>query len=903
MAEGSSQASRDAKKLDELVSEITVLENLVEDLDIPREAFKHSFSLIDAELTRLNPSVQSSVNLHIPGVQVKKQSPQWKSGGVARLSATLYLPVKQYPNKNLIGRLIGRKGTTINRIQRETLCSITLKGHGVRKPFGSSQPQKPSFLSFPPDADCWTSMAQATDEEEKEEEDGTAETSVDSNTGGNDSSSSMFHFSEDVKQVSTKLYENWKKNILCDVTLVVEGLRISAHTIVLAAMSPYFEALFTSELYNKNEAEIDLHGLDAQAVKILVEYAYTRKLKIGAGNVESLLAAASFLQLHSLKEACALFMQNELGPHNCLGVLEFAKLHDCTSLYKAAEEILQSRCQEVLQEEEFLVHASVDRMRHLLETYSHQSCQVKPEILHAVVQWIESDMTDHIQYTQEFLTLAGIKAMTPKSLEAFYDDHPLLAATEVYQSLDTSLRDMHAQGLSTRDTSQSNEVINAVIQGEWFSNRKIYDIQPNLRIGSATFRNSPTFSSLFPDVQHKPLNSSRLLSTFTLHNDNIYFAGGTRDTDTYKNNWKGAFCKDPNSGRSLRILHAGGSDNITLEQPKVDAGAAVLNDRLYIVGGALPVSTCRSYGYHTKRVLYMPELVEAVDMNLGQVLSDVPALMTPRSCARAAALNGRLYVVGGSQLLVEENPDTTVQKGNMSHRRAVFAAPTVVTATAMSLNQAEAYDPREGKWTAVSSLDKPRRGHGLLMYDECLFAAGGYDDHRILNSVECYEPRMDRWMAVPSMNYERLGVALTTYNNLLCAVGGVPSVEYFSDRVGSCSPRKLGFPSLELYDPWTKTWTNLHCYDRFVETYITSAISAHKEMKLKTRKPVPPVKKSPGPFRNGRETIDIPHLDLSRGRFFSSRYSDESDFDYEDEYEYLMNMADLDYNSDDPYIF
>eukprot|EP00397_Hematodinium_sp_SG-2012_P022412 GEMP01023220.1.p1 GENE.GEMP01023220.1~~GEMP01023220.1.p1 ORF type:complete len:538 (+),score=98.17 GEMP01023220.1:52-1614(+) len=52
----------------------------------------------------------------------------------------------------------------------------------------------------------------------------------------------------------------FKRGILTDITLVVEGKEIPTHRAILAAHSPFFEGLFTSGMSETNESKVTLHS-------------------------------------------------------------------------------------------------------------------------------------------------------------------------------------------------------------------------------------------------------------------------------------------------------------------------------------------------------------------------------------------------------------------------------------------------------------------------------------------------------------------------------------------------------------------------------------------------------------------------------------------------------------------
>ena len=88
---------------------------------------------------------------------------------------------------------------------------------------------------------------------------------------------------------------------LCDVTLRVKDAdtgahlpcELHAHKCVLAALSPYFQAMFGLELAESRQSCVAISQLDAATLGAIVDYAYTSTLDINAANVQSLLAAAN----------------------------------------------------------------------------------------------------------------------------------------------------------------------------------------------------------------------------------------------------------------------------------------------------------------------------------------------------------------------------------------------------------------------------------------------------------------------------------------------------------------------------------------------------------------------------------------------------------------------------------
>lgn len=62
---------------------------------------------------------------------------------------------------------------------------------------------------------------------------------------------------------------------LTDVVLIAGDVRIPAHRLVLSSVSDYFAAMFTNNLRESQETEIQLWSIDPPALKACIQYIYT----------------------------------------------------------------------------------------------------------------------------------------------------------------------------------------------------------------------------------------------------------------------------------------------------------------------------------------------------------------------------------------------------------------------------------------------------------------------------------------------------------------------------------------------------------------------------------------------------------------------------------------------------
>ena len=73
--------------------------------------------------------------------------------------------------------------------------------------------------------------------------------------------------------------------------------KIPIHRVVMVACSHYFRAMMTGVMRESREESVDLKGVTAGGLSVVVDFAYTGRLELTTDNVEEVLSAASHLQV------------------------------------------------------------------------------------------------------------------------------------------------------------------------------------------------------------------------------------------------------------------------------------------------------------------------------------------------------------------------------------------------------------------------------------------------------------------------------------------------------------------------------------------------------------------------------------------------------------------------------
>ncbi|XP_070573042.1 kelch-like protein 3 isoform X1 [Ptychodera flava] len=673
----------------------------------------------------------------------------------------------------------------------------------------------------------------------------------------------------------------WKNSEMCDVVLDIGTEQIPAHRVVLASLSPFFQTLFSTSVgvsSKRRQKTIKLQECEPLAAKVLVEFAYTRKLQVDSCNVQGLLSAASFLQLHKVKEACAAHLANELCPYNCIGISVFADFHDLGNLKRTADKMAIRHFPHVVEGGELMDAPFHSHLLPLLRRKSVTNA-FPVQLFEAVLSWLERDMISREKHLREILKYLPIARIPPNYMkEVLLPNHRDVIQRRIVQNKIAKAKQTtnspdevgDNKPSTSKDFVQKTRTENDGDLEICKALDRVSDKDPcdskRSKLSSeedSDFQKvvSSPFGLIIPLVDGFDSSSSTSVCSFQFTECGKMYKRGTRSLDhklflnsivqtansllsvggieqerysfaTYKAEkcvskeycfLVGPTCRDQGKRFVAIDIYSGKEDDLPrLKFARLDLGSALYNGRIYAVGGGMihPDNSAES-GSATD---VDPSSVECFDLEGGaSTWNIVHSMAHPRDSTRAAVIANRLFAVGGG-ISVVNKCTTPEQSKSETESDICFSFPSLkkfkretesYNVSYTSLNVVEAYDHRTGQWTEMAPLQTARRGHGLVAYDERLYCAGGYDGNKCLDSVECYEPRMNRWYSVASLQTPRHGVALGVVNGTLYAVGG--NSDY--DKLISGDVDLTTCPLFEMYDPWLDSWKTV---ERFSDTSYAS---------------------------------------------------------------------------------
>ena len=226
------------------------------------------------------------------------------------------------------------------------------------------------------------------------------------------------------------------------------------------------------------------------------------------------------------------------------------------------------------------------------------------------------------------------------------------------------------------------------------------------------------------------------------------------------------------------------SDAAPLPRGANHVGVAVLDDKLYAIGGHLdqnrkPDALCFVY-----------------DLRADKWTSIAPL---PDRCGAIAcvAFKGRIYAIGGAvgntsrtkksvdwHLVYDPQSDRWEKRAPMptgrDHTGVVVIGERIhvvggrVDSFHTNSNLHHSYDPVKDAWEPRRPLPTARSGHGAVVYRGKLFVMGGEGTDRVFGQNEAYDPEADTWESYAPMRTPRHGLGAAMVGDAIYVAGGGP---------------------------------------------------------------------------------------------------------------------------------
>ena len=527
-------------------------------------------------------------------------------------------------------------------------------------------------------------------------------------------------------------------DIFCDVTIAVKGKEFKAHRAVLAAASPFFLTLLTSDMKEGNEKliEVELEEATESVMEDALEYLYTGNVTVVEGRAHNLIATANFLLLPSLKTMAANVLKDTLTTENCVFNYYFAEKYDCVELKDKCRKVINTNFSVVMETEDFL---KLDQ-KQVMEWVSNDDVIVNEEehIFKGIVRWVSHNKSEREGDFPELLHQVRLPFLSHDFLLDELVKDELITKDPVFCS-NFVINAMKVVLSSSDSPQQPRKCQETHIDGIFICGGKralCYFPQKDMWCCLA--------DSPFQDYEGHSLVE---------YKSNIYVADGeTRRLgeshvfefySPLKNSWGTAQRNDditdftcltvlkgdmyaiclanfPKKGRICRYDSEKNCWQDMDAPPCLQDRACVVADKqfLYIIGGTLDwgaSAVCTTNRFDPIN----NKLEELADINQA------------RYNASGAAINGKVFIAGGQ-----------------SSRKTLKLST-------------EAFDPSSNEWQCMTNLTLPHFSANMVCFEGMLFVLGGTtytksDGITRTLTVEMFDPGINEWKVKSSIPVESL---------------------------------------------------------------------------------------------------------------------------------------------------
>ena len=141
-----------------------------------------------------------------------------------------------------------------------------------------------------------------------------------------------------------------------DIMIMVQGKIFPCHMFMLAARSRVFQAMFQSNMREKESGKIEIQDLTHEVVSEMLQFIYTGAVNknLSEDFVRELFIAADKYQLDLLKNMCEEMLSSVVSIKSCLKNLSLAKLYMTKTLKKSSLEFIMKNTVAVTTSKEWL---------------------------------------------------------------------------------------------------------------------------------------------------------------------------------------------------------------------------------------------------------------------------------------------------------------------------------------------------------------------------------------------------------------------------------------------------------------------------------------------------------------------------------------------------------------------
>lgn len=215
----------------------------------------------------------------------------------------------------------------------------------------------------------------------------------------------------DLQNGALNLLEN---DIMTDITLLVEEKEFRCHKVILAAVSPYFRAMFSGGFREENESIIHLKGMSAVKFEVVLNFIYSKSNDVTLKNVIGILKIAHMLQMKCLQIECERFITDHLSDKNAIKMWNAATNMSWKNLEEYLRQYVMRNFIKISQDFSFATLNPHEMIK--LISSDELNTPSEEHVYQAVINWLNYKEKDRIPFIADILQHVRFPLMKAETL-------------------------------------------------------------------------------------------------------------------------------------------------------------------------------------------------------------------------------------------------------------------------------------------------------------------------------------------------------------------------------------------------------------------------------------------------------------------------------------------------------
>ncbi|XP_075876723.1 kelch-like protein 40a [Nelusetta ayraudi] len=568
------------------------------------------------------------------------------------------------------------------------------------------------------------------------------------------------------------LLENEK---FVDCVLKIKDKEFPCHRLVLAASSPFFKAMFLSELEESKKREIVLKDVEPSVMGMILRYLYTSDINLTEQNVQDIFMVANMYQIPSIFSVCVSYLQEKMVLGNCLAIFRLGLLLDCPRLALAAREFICERYAVVVRDQDFLQLGASELG--VLITSDALNVEYEEQVFESLMDWVKHDETNRLKHVPELLQCIRFRLIPLDYFKEKVEHHQYIRFNQEIKKELELVKDAHKGRLPKPRKLQGDEAKGA---------EGIEDEEEDEGYLPGILNNNPRFGMFEMDL--------------------ILMISDT-----------GTVAYDPIGNECFVVSES-------TDIPKNHCSLVTDQNQVFVVGGMLYNEENKEEPFSSYFLQFDPVSSEWLGM---------PSQPNPRCLFGLTEAENSIFVVGGKELKDGEHaldsvmiydrqsfkwgesdplPYAVYGHGTVSHKGLMYVIGGK-SESKKCLRRVCVYDPTRFEWKDLAPLKTARSLFGVTVHKDQIFVVTGVTDSGLSSSVEVYDIATNKWSEFTEFPQERSSLSLISTGGFLYALGGFAMMPSETSE----EPVPTEMTDIWRYDESDKSWTGILREIRYVE--------------------------------------------------------------------------------------